>query len=161
MTTKMEETTATLRTFSNDKYDAMEANILYLDKDKHTIKKRKITNHDRTTYLLTTVVLLSLVIIAFTCNLFKSDSRSTQHQRALYQNYKIDEIPEYYLNSHETTSIIEGFHSYNHINIEDLYNDTIKAKNYINSNDDNKYKHKYYKLIEVCVPHLRRGLKNN
>jgi len=39
MTTKMEETTATLRTFSNDKYDAMEANILYLDKDKHTIKK--------------------------------------------------------------------------------------------------------------------------
>ena len=41
MTTKMEETTATLRTFSNDKYDAMEANILYLDKDKHILKKKK------------------------------------------------------------------------------------------------------------------------
>ena len=154
----MEETTATLRTFSNDKYDAMEANILYLDKDKHILKKRKVVHGDRT-YLLTTIVLLSLVIIAFTCNSFRRDSRSPQEQRALYQNYKIDEIPEYYLNSKETNT--EGFHSYDHINLEDLYNDTIKAKNYITSSDDNKYKHKYYKLIEVCVPHLRRGLKFN
>ena len=156
----MEENTATLRTFSTDKYDAMEANILYLDKDKHILKKRKLTNDDRT-YLLTTIVLLSLVIIAFTCNSFRRYSRSPQEQRALYQNYN-DKMTNYDLNLKETNT--EGFHSsYDHhiINFEDLYNDTIKAKNYIISNDDNKYKHKYYKLIEVCVPHLRRGLKFN
>jgi hypothetical protein len=138
----MEEKTATLRTFSNDKYDAMEANILYLDKDKHISKKRKVAYINQT--YLTTVVLLSLVIIALTFHLFQKN---------------IDKTPEYELNLKQPTTAtnIEGFHSYNPINIEHLYNDTIKSNNYNNS--DEKYKYKYYKLIEVCVPHLRRGLK--
>ena len=157
MTTKMEETTATLRTFSHDKYDAMEANIPYQDKDKHILKKRKYTNNQP--LLLFIIVLLSMIILGLMCNLSTSDNSYPQ-QRALYQNFNVDEMtPDYEL---QTEASIEGFHSYNPINsIEELYNDTIEAKKYINSNDDNKYKHKYYKLIEVCVPHLRRGLKIN
>jgi hypothetical protein len=133
----MEQQTATLRTFSYDKYDAAEANILYIDKDKHISKKRKFA-YGNQTYLLTTVVLLSLVIIALTFHLFQKN---------------VDKTPEYQLNLNS----IEGFHSYNPISIEHLYNDTITSNNHNNIYE--KYKYKYYKLIEVCVPHLRRGLK--
>ena len=158
MTTKMEENTATLRTFSHDKYDAMEANILYQDKEKekHILKKRK-NYHNNQGMLLLTIVLLSMIIIGFMCNLFTTENNSPPQPRSLYQNYNIDEMtPEY---AQETSSgSVEGFKSYNPISIEELYNDTIEeVDNYTNG----KYKCKYHKLIEVCVPRLRRGLKLN
>ena len=160
----MEEPTATLRTFSSDKYDAMEANIPYQDKDKRILRKKKVINVDRT-YLLTTIVLLSFVIIAFMCNLFTNinNNKNELSSRALYESYNLEDMQEqeYDVNSRETTNraSVEGFHSYNPIiSMEQLYNDSIESKNYINNED--KYKVKYYKLIEICVPNLRRRLKN-
>lgn len=160
----MEENTATLRTFSHDKYDAMEANILYVDKEnnKHVLKKRR---HNNKPVLLLIIALLTVVILWLSCNTFTNDdSKYSQEHRSLYQNYNVDEMQQYELNTElsselsqpETTSVnIEGFHPYSPITtIEELYSDysSIKA---INKNTD-EYKNKYYKLIEICVPQLRR-----
>ena len=154
-------TTAVQRTFSHDKYDAMEANIHYVDINEKgnstpNLKKRK-NYHNNQGMLLLTIVLLSMIIIGFMCNLFTTENNSPPQPRSLYQNYNIDEMtPEY---AQETSSgSVEGFKSYNPISIEELYNDTIEeVDNYTNG----KYKCKYHKLIEVCVPRLRRGLKLN
>lgn len=169
----MEENTATLRTFSNDKYDAMEANILYVEKDKHILKKRK--THNNKPILLLIIALLTVIVLWLSCcNTYTTteDSKYSEH-RSLYQNYNVDELQEYDVNppttalssdalqpqpqpKPKTTSVnIEGFHPYSPtVTMEELYNDysSIKTKNLNNE----QYKNKYYKLVELCVPQLRR-----
>ena len=73
--------------------------------------------------------------------------------------FTANKIPQSrFLKQTTNASSFGEFRAHNPFNgIEELHNYSIELKNY--NNTDEKYRSKYYKLIEVCVPNLRRGLK--
>jgi len=171
----MEESTATLRTFSQDKYDAMEANISY--KDKNILKKRKNKHNEKLLLLVT--ILLCISVLCLVTNLFTNykDDSDYSPSRVLYESYNIDEMPEYndeqseLLDNTVITSNVEGFDS-QHFNDYDIYSynktetkeeeleaevEEIEKETIHSLTEANLYKYKYYNLLEVCAQHLRRG----
>lgn len=139
----MEETNATLRTFSQEKYDAMEANIPY--QEKHILKKKKTENIQLLT--IATIMVITIIILCIR-DRFSINNESLP-SRTLYKTYE-DTHYKHDVNFHQETTVpsIKSIR-YDSL-LHDFYNITLKT------NDENTFKYKYYKLIEVCIPHLRR-----
>lgn len=151
------EQTAVQRTFSHDKYDAMEANIHYVDinekgNNSPTSKKRK---NDKKIYYLVVTVLLTIIAICLLQGAMKNNiDVDNSPSRALYENFNVGEIEEYEHNNMLGDDLTSSNHYFNKINL--YYNET-EFINYEESHDVDKYKKSYYKLLKVCIPQLRRG----
>ena len=151
------EQTALQRTFSHDKYDAMEANIHYVDinekgNNSPTSKKRK---NDKKIYYLVVTVLLTIIAICLLQGAMKNNiDVDNSPSRALYENFNVGEIEEYEHNNMLGDDLTSSNHYFNKINL--YYNET-EFINYEESHDVDKYKKSYYKLLKVCIPQLRRG----
>jgi len=151
------EQTALQRTFSHDKYDAMEANIHYVDinekgNNSPTSKKRK---NDKKIYYLVVTVLLTVIAICLLQGAMKNNiDVDNSPSRALYENFNVGEIEEYEHNNMLGDDLTSSNHYFNKINL--YYNET-EFINYEESHDVDKYKKSYYKLLKVCIPQLRRG----
>ena len=150
------EQTAVQRTFSHDKYDAMEANIHYIDINEKgnsspTSKKRK---NDKKIYYLVVTVLLTVIAICLLQGAMKNNiDVDNSPSRALYENFNVGEIEEYEHNNMLGDDLTSSNHYFNKINL--YYNET-DFINYEESHDVDKYKKSYYKLLKVCIPQLRR-----
>ena len=151
------EQTAVQRTFSHDKYDAMEANIHYIDinekgNNSPSSKKRK---NDKKIYYLVVTVLLTVIAICLLQGAMKNNiDVDNSPSRALYENFNVGEIEEYEHNNMLGDDLTSRNHYFNKINL--YYNET-EFINYEESHDVDKYKKSYYKLLKVCIPQLRRG----
>lgn len=151
------EQTAVQRTFSHDKYDAMEANIHYIDinekgNNSPSSKKRK---NDKKIYYLVVTVLLTVIAICLLQGAMKNNiDVDNSPSRALYENFNVGEIEEYEHNNMLGDDLTSSNHYFNKINL--YYNET-EFINYEESHDVDKYKKSYYKLLKVCIPQLRRG----
>ena len=151
------EQTAVQRTFSHDKYDAMEANIHYVDinekgNNSPTSKKRK---NDKKIYYLVVTVLLTIIAICLLQGAMKNNiDVDNSPSRALYENFNVGEIEEYEHNNMLGDDLTSSNHYFNKINL--YYNET-EFINYEESHEVDKYKKSYYKLLKVCIPQLRRG----
>ena len=151
------EQTAVQRTFSHDKYDAMEANIHYVDinekgNNSSTSKKRK---NDKKIYYLVVTVLLTIIAICLLQGAMKNNiDVDNSPSRALYENFNVGEIEEYEHNNMLGDDLTSSNHYFNKINL--YYNET-EFINYEESHEVDKYKKSYYKLLKVCIPQLRRG----
>lgn len=151
------EQTALQRTFSHDKYDAMEANIHYVDinekgNNSPTSKKRK---NDKKIYYLVVTVLLTIIAICLLQGAMKNNiDVDNSPSRALYENFNVGEIEEYEHNNMLGDDLTSSNHYFNKINL--YYNET-EFINYEESHEVDKYKKSYYKLLKVCIPQLRRG----
>ena len=151
------EQTAVQRTFSHDKYDAMEANIHYIDinekgNNSPSSKKRK---NDKKIYYLVVTVLLTVIAICLLQGAMKNNiDVDNSPSRALYENFNVGEIEEYEHNNMLGDDLTSSNHYFNKINL--YYNET-DFINYEESHDVDKYKKSYYKLLKVCIPQLRRG----
>ena len=151
------EQTAVQRTFSHDKYDAMEANIHYIDinekgNNSPSSKKRK---NDKKIYYLVVTVLLTVIAICLLQGAMKNNiDVDNSPSRALYENFNVGEIKEYEHNNMLGDDLTSSNHYFNKINL--YYNET-EFINYEESHDVDKYKKSYYKLLKVCIPQLRRG----
>ena len=151
------EQTAVQRTFSHDKYDAMEANIHYIDINEKgnsspTSKKRK---NDKKIYYLVVTVLLTVIAICLLQGAMKNNiDVDNSPSRALYENFNVDEIEEYEHNNMLGDDLTSSNHYLDKIKL--YYNET-EFINYEESHDVDKYKKSYYKLLKVCIPQLRRG----
>lgn len=151
------EQTAVQRTFSHDKYDAMEANIHYVDinekgNNSPSSKKRK---NDKKIYYLVVTVLLTVIAICLLQGAMKNNiDVDNSPSRALYENFNVGEIEEYEHNNMLGDDLTSSNHYFNKINL--YYNET-EFINYEESHDVDKYKKSYYKLLKVCIPQLRRG----
>ena len=152
------EQTAVQRTFSHDKYDAMEANIHYIDinekgNNSPSSKKRK---NDKKIYYLVVTVLLTVIAICLLQGAMKNNIENADNSpsRTLYENFNVGEIEEYEHNNMLGDDLTSSNHYFNKINL--YYNET-DFINYEESHDVDKYKKSYYKLLKVCIPQLRRG----
>ena len=151
------EQTAVQRTFSHDKYDAMEANIHYIDinekgNNSPSSKKRK---NDKKIYYLVVTVLLTVIAICLLQGAMKNNiDVDNSPSRALYENFNVGEIEEYEHNNMLGDDLTSSNHYFNKIKL--YYNET-EFINYEESHDVDKYKKSYYKLLKVCIPQLRRG----
>ena len=151
------EQTAVQRTFSHDKYDAMEANIHYVDINEKgnsspTSKKRK---NDKKIYYIVVTVLLTIIAICLLQGTMKNNiDVDNSPSRALYENFNVGEIEEYEHNNMLGDDLTSSNHYFNKINL--YYNET-EFINYEESYEVDKYKKSYYKLLKVCIPQLRRG----
>lgn len=151
------EQTAVQRTFSHDKYDAMEANIHYIDIDEKgnnspSSKKRK---NDKKIYYLVVTVLLTVIAICLLQGAMKNNiDVDNSPSRALYENFNVGEIEEYEHNNMLGDDLTSSNHYLDKIKL--YYNET-DFINYEESHDVDKYKKSYYKLLKVCIPQLRRG----
>ena len=151
------EQTAVQRTFSHDKYDAMEANIHYIDinekgNNSPSSKKRK---NDKKIYYLVVTVLLTVIAICLLQGAMKNNiDVDNSPSRALYENFNVDEIEEYEHKNMLGDDLTSSNQYFNKINL--YYNET-EFINYEESHDVDKYKKSYYKLLKVCIPQLRRG----
>lgn len=151
------EQTAVQRTFSHDKYDAMEANIHYVDINEKgnsspTSKKRK---NDKKIYYIVVTVLLTIIAICLLQGSMKNNiDVDNSPSRALYENFNVGEIEEYEHNNMLGDDLTSSNHYFNKINL--YYNET-EFINYEESHEVDKYKKSYYKLLKVCIPQLRRG----
>ena len=151
------EQTAVQRTFSHDKYDAMEANIHYVDINEKgncspTSKKRK---NDKKNYYLVVTVLLTVIAICLIQGAMKNNiDVDNSPSRALYENFNVDEIEEYEHKNMLGDDLTSSNQYFNKINL--YYNET-EFINYEESHDVDKYKKSYYKLLKVCIPQLRRA----
>lgn len=151
------EQTAVQRTFSHDKYDAMEANIHYVDinekgNNSPSSKKRK---NDKKIYYLVVTVLLTIIAICLLQGAMKNNiDVDNSPSRTLYENFNVGEIEEYEHNNMLGDDLTSSNHYFNKINL--YYNET-EFINYEESHDVDKYKKSYYKLLKVCIPQLRRG----
>ena len=151
------EQTAVQRTFSHDKYDAMEANIHYIDinekgNNSPSSKKRK---NDKKIYYLVVTVLLTVIAICLLQGAMKNNiDVDNSPSRALYENFNVGEIEEYEHNNMLGDDLTSSNHYLDKIKL--YYNET-DFINYEESHDVDKYKKSYYKLLKVCIPQLRRG----
>ena len=151
------EQTAVQRTFSHDKYDAMEANIHYIDinekgNNSPSSKKRK---NDKKIYYLVVTVLLTVIAICLLQGAMKNNiDVDNSPSRALYENFNVGEIEEYEHKNMLGDDLTSSNQYFNKINL--YYNET-EFINYEESHDVDKYKKSYYKLLKVCIPQLRRG----
>ena len=151
------EQTAVQRTFSHDKYDAMEANIHYIDIDEKgnnspSSKKRK---NDKKIYYLVVTVLLTVIAICLLQGAMKNNiDVDNSPSRALYENFNVGEIEEYEHNNMLGDDLTSSNHYLDKIKL--YYNET-EFINYEESHEVDKYKKSYYKLLKVCIPQLRRG----
>ena len=151
------EQTAVQRTFSHDKYDAMDANIHYIDinekgNNSPSSKKRK---NDKKIYYLVVTVLLTVIAICLLQGAMKNNiDVDNSPSRALYENFNVDEIEEYEHKNMLGDDLTSSNQYFNKINL--YYNET-EFINYEESHDVDKYKKSYYKLLKVCIPQLRRG----
>jgi hypothetical protein len=151
------EQTAAQRTFSNDKYDAMEANIHYVDinekgNNSPTSKKRK---NDKKIYYLVVTVLLTIIAICLLQGAMKNNiDVDNSPSRALYENFNVGEIEEYEHNNMLGDDLTSSNHYLDKIKL--YYNET-EFINYEESHEVDKYKKSYYKLLKVCIPQLRRA----
>lgn len=151
------EQTAVQRTFSHDKYDAMEANIHYIDIDEKgnnspSSKKRK---NDKKIYYLVVTVLLTVIAICLLQGAMKNNiDVDNSPSRALYENFNVGEIEEYEHNNMLGDDLTSSNHYLDKIKL--YYNET-EFINYEESHDVDKYKKSYYKLLKVCIPQLRRA----
>lgn len=150
-------TSAVQRTFSHDKYDAMEANIHYVDINEKgnsspTSKKRK---NDKKNYYLVVTVLLTVIAICLIQGAMKNNiDVDNSPSRTLYENFNLSEIEEYEHKNMLGDDLTSSNQYFNKINL--YYNET-EFINYEESHDVDKYKKSYYKLLKVCIPQLRRG----
>uniref|UniRef100_A0A6C0CUV3 Uncharacterized protein n=1 Tax=viral metagenome TaxID=1070528 RepID=A0A6C0CUV3_9ZZZZ len=151
------EQTAVQRTFSHDKYDAMEANIHYVDINEKgnsspTSKKRK---NDKKIYYVVVTVLLTIIAICILQGAIKNNTDVTDNSpsRALYENFNLSEMEQYEHHSMLGDDLSSNNHYFNNLNL--YYNETefISYENH----DVDKYKKSYYKLLKVCIPQLRRA----
>jgi hypothetical protein len=151
------EQTAVQRTFSHDKYDAMEANIHYVDINEKgnsspTSKKRK---NDKKIYYVVVTVLLTIIAICLLQGAMKHniDIVDNSPSRALYENFNLGEMEEYEHHNMLGDDLSSNSHYVNNLNL--YYNETefISYENH----DVDKYKKSYYKLLKVCIPQLRRA----
>jgi hypothetical protein len=151
-------TTAVQRTFSHDKYDAMEANIHYVDINEKgntspTSKKRK---NDKKNYYLVVTVLLTVIAICLLQGAIKNniDVVDNSPSRTLYENFNLSEMEQYEHNSMLGDDLTNSNHYFNKIN---LYYNESEFINYEETHEVDKYKKSYYKLLKVCIPQLRRA----
>jgi hypothetical protein len=151
------EQTAVQRTFSHDKYDAMEANIHYVDINEKgnsspTSKKRK---NDKKIYYVVVTVLLTIIAICLLQGAIKNntDVIDNSPSRALYENFNLSEMEQYEHHNMLGDDLSSNNHYFNNLNL--YYNETefISYENH----DVDKYKKSYYKLLKVCIPQLRRA----
>ena len=150
-------TTAVQRTFSHDKYDAMEANIHYVDINEKgnsspTSKKRK---NDKKIYYIVVTVLLTVIAICLLQGAMKNTSDiDSSPSRTLYENFNLSEMEQYENNNMLGDDLTSSNHYLDKVNL--YYNET-EFMNYEESHNVDKYKKSYYKLLKVCIPQLRRA----
>jgi hypothetical protein len=149
-------TTAVQRTFSHDKYDAMEANIHYVDINEKgnsspTSKKRK---NDKKMYYIVVTVLLTIITVCLIQGAMKHniDVIDNSPSRTLYENFNLSEMEQY----EHHNMLGDDLSNSNHFNNLNLYYNETEFISYEN-NDVDKYKKSYYKLLKVCIPQLRRA----
>ena len=134
------EQTAVQRTFSHDKYDAMEANIHYIDinekgNNSPSSKKRK---NDKKIYYLVVTVLLTVIAICLLQGAMKNNiDVDNSPSRALYENFNVDEIEEYEHKNMLGDDLTSSNQYFNKINL--YYNET-EFINYEESHDVDKYR---------------------
>ena len=150
-------TSAVQRTFSHDKYDAMEANIHYVDINEKgnsspTSKKRK---NDKKIYYIVVTVLLTVIAICLLQGAIKNniDVVDNSPSRALYENFNLSEMEQYEHNNNMLGDDLSNSNYFSNLNL--YYNET-ELISYEN-NDVDKYKKSYYRLLKVCIPQLRRS----
>jgi hypothetical protein len=149
-------TTAVQRTFSHDKYDAMEANIHYVDINEKgnsspNLKKRK---NDTKMYYVVTTILLTIIAICLLQGAIKHNiDVDNSPSRTLYENFNLSEMEQYEHHNMLGDDLSSNNHYFNNLNL--YYNETefISYENH----DVDKYKKSYYKLLKVCIPQLRRA----
>ncbi len=150
------EQTAVQRTFSHDKYDAMEANIHYIDINEKgnsspSSKKRK---NDKKIYYVVVTVLLTIIAICLLQGAMKNNIEvDNSPSRALYENFNVGEIEEYEHNNMLGDDLTSSNHYLDKIK---LYYNESEFMNYEENHDVDKYKKSYYRLLKVCIPQLRR-----
>lgn len=147
-------TSAVQRTFSHDKYDAMEANIHYVDINEKgnsspSSKKRK---NDKIYYVVVTI-LLTIIALCLTQCAMKNNVEDADNtpSRSLYENFNLSEMEKY-----ESSIMLGDDLTSNNLNNLNLYYNETEFTSYENHNVD-KYKKSYYRLLKVCIPQLRRG----
>jgi hypothetical protein len=149
------EQTAVQRTFSHDKYDAMEANIHYVDINEKgnsspTSKKRK---NDKKNYYVVVTVLLTIIAICLLQGAMKHNIEvDNSPSRALYENFNLSEMEQY----EHHNMLGDDLSNNNYFNSLNLYYNETEFISYEN-HDVDKYKKSYYKLLKVCIPQLRRA----
>ena len=150
-------TTAVQRTFSHDKYDAMEANIHYVDvNEKRNSRPTSKKRNDAKMYYIVTTILLTIIAICLLQRAMKDniDLVDNSPSQALYENFNLGEMEQYEHNNMLGDDLTTSSHYFNKINL--YYNET-EFMNYEENHDVDKYKKSYYKLLKVCIPQLRRG----
>jgi hypothetical protein len=148
------EQTAVQRTFSHDKYDAMEANIHYIDINEKgnsspTSKKRK---NDKKIYYVVVTVLLTIIAICLLQGAIKHNiDVDNSPSRTLYENFNLSEMEQY----EHHNMLGDDLSNSNYFNNLNLYYNETEFISYEN-HDVDKYKKSYYRLLKVCIPQLRR-----
>jgi hypothetical protein len=149
------EQTAVQRTFSHDKYDAMEANIHYVDINEKgnsspNLKKRK---NDTKMYYVVTTILLTIIAICLLQGAIKDNiDVDNSPSRTLYENFNLSEMEQY----EHHNMLGDDLSNSNYFNNLNLYYNETEFISYEN-HDVDKYKKSYYKLLKVCIPQLRRA----
>jgi hypothetical protein len=150
------EQTAVQRTFSHDKYDAMEANIHYVDineKGNSSPNSKKRKNDKKNYYVVVTVLLTVIAICLLQCAIKNNtDVVDNSPSRTLYENFNLSEMEQY----EHHNMLGDDLSNSNYFNNLNLYYNETEFISYEN-HDVDKYKKSYYKLLRVCIPQLRRA----
>jgi hypothetical protein len=125
-------TSAVQRTFSHDKYDAMEANIHYVDINEKgnsspTSKKRK---NDKKIYYVVVTILLTITAVCLIQGSIKNniENADSTPSRSLYENFNLSEMEKY----DSSVMLGDDLTSNNYFNNLNLYyNETEFIKNHL------------------------------
>jgi len=150
------------RTFSHDKYDAMEANIHYIninEKENTGAHSKKRKNDKKIYYVIVTILLTIIAVCLIQGAIKNNDYQDNSPARSLYENFNLSEMVE----DHQDNNIYEhhipfgdDFTMNHYFDKANLYYNETEFINYEN-HDVDKYKKGYYKLLKVCIPQLRKG----
>lgn len=154
-------TTPVQRTFSHDKYDAMEANIHYIninEKENTGAYSKKRKNDKKIYYVIVTILLTIIAVCLIQGAIKNNEYQDNSPSRSLYENFNLSEMVEEHEDNIYEHHIPFGddiamSHYFDKAHL--YYNET--EFNIHENQDVDKYKKSYYKLLKVCIPQLRKG----